>query len=99
YWSSATAAHAVRGAILAKLLAEGGVTKWGFPTTEETAAGSGRTSRFQKARIYWTSKHGARIIYGAILQKYVELGGGSSKLGLPITDEYSISGGRRTDFE
>ncbi len=99
YWSSATAAHAVRGAILTKLLAEGGVTKWGFPTTEETAAGSGRTSRFQKARIYWTSKHGARIIYGAILQKYIELGGGSSRLGLPITDEYSITGGRRTDFE
>lgn len=100
YSSKATKQHEVHGAILAKYLKTGGPAKWGLPTTDQLAAPRGGTShRFQKARIYWTSKHGARVVYGAILEKYLELGGGASKLGLPISDEYTIELGRRMDFE
>jgi stage II sporulation protein D len=99
YYSSAAGVHEVHGAILSKYLATGGPSKWGLPTTDELKSGSGRSNRFQKARIYWTSAHGAHVVYGAILRKYLELGGGSGKLGLPISDEYGVDIGRRSDFE
>jgi uncharacterized protein with LGFP repeats len=99
YWSSKYSAREVHGAILAKYLATGGHKKWGFPTSDQLAAPGGASSRFQKARIYWSSAHGAHPVYGAILKKYLALGGGGSKLGLPISDEYGIKGGRRQDYE
>lgn len=99
YWSSATGAHEVHGGILGKYLQPGGPAKWGFPVADEQSAPGGRLSRFQKARIYWTSKHGAHVVYGGILKRYLELGGASSDLGLPITDEFSTSYGRRSNFQ
>jgi SpoIID/LytB domain protein len=100
YWSSKYGARVVQGAILTKYVSTGGPSKWGFPTTNELSApNKGRSSRFEKARIYWSSKHGAHVVYGAILEKYIELGGASGKLGMPISDEYAITTGRRSDFE
>jgi uncharacterized protein with LGFP repeats len=99
YWSSKTGAHEVHGAILRKYLDSGGYKKWGFPTSDELRAPKGRWNKFQKARIYWSSKYGAHVVYGAILAKYVELDGASGKLGLPSSDEYKITGGRRQDFQ
>ena len=99
YYSSKNGPHGVQGAILKKYLDTGSYGKWGFPTTDELRAPGGASSRFDKARIYWTPKHGAHPVYGAILKKYLGLGGGNSKLGLPITDEYNINGGRRMKFE
>lgn len=98
YWSSAHGAHEVHGAILSKYVASGGHKTWGFPTTDQLSAPGGASSRFTKARIYWSSKHGAHPVYGAILKQYLALGGGASKLGLPSSDEYGIKGGRRQDF-
>jgi SpoIID/LytB domain protein len=99
YTSAQTATHEVHGAILAKYLKTGGPDKWGLPISDELSAPGGRSNRFEKARIYWTSAHGAHVVYGAILDRYLELGGGGGKLGLPISDEYATSTGRRTDFE
>lgn len=99
YWSSATGPHEVHGAILTKYISTGGYKKWGFPTTDQLAAPGGASSRFQKARIYWSSAGGAHPVYGAILQQYLTLGGGNSKLGLPTSDEYGITVGRRQDFK
>jgi SpoIID/LytB domain protein len=100
YYSKATAAHEVHGAILTKFLKSGGPGKWGLPTTDELKApNDGKSNRFQKARIYWTSEHGAHVLYGSILKAYLDRGGGSSRLGLPISDEYGIDIGRRVDFE
>jgi SpoIID/LytB domain protein len=92
-------ARIVTGAILAKYVKSGGPAKWGMPTSDELAApNGGRSMRFEKARIYWSSKDGARVIYGAILARYLSLGGASGKLGMPTSDEYGISTGRRQDF-
>jgi uncharacterized protein with LGFP repeats len=38
-------------------------------------------------------------VYGAILGRYPQLGGTGSRLGLPASDEYTISTGRRSDFQ
>lgn len=38
-------------------------------------------------------------VHGAIGQLYQSLGGTGSWLGFPISDEYAVAGGRRSDFE
>lgn len=99
YWSPAHGTRVVYGAILAKYLATGGYAKWGFPSTDELGVPGGRSSRFDRARFYWTPTHGAHPVYGAILKRYVELGAENSPLGLPVSDVYSIQAGRRMDFQ
>jgi peptidoglycan/xylan/chitin deacetylase (PgdA/CDA1 family) len=99
-WSSATGAHAVQGGIHTKWLAlnaEAGFL--GYPRTDETKLTGGYGSQFQHGNIYWTSKTGAHEVHGAILTRYLKLGGMSSRLGAPTTDEYAIAGGRRSNFQ
>ena len=58
--------------------------------TDETGApdGVGRFNHFNKAgSIYWTPSTGSWSIHGLIRDKYLALGGPSSFLGYPITDE------------
>ena len=63
YWSAATDAHEVHGAILARYLAEGGPTgPLGFPVTDEEDAPGGRASRFQRGRIWWSSATGTTTV-------------------------------------
>jgi hypothetical protein len=99
YVSSKYGARVVTGAILSKYLKTGGPAKWGMPTSDELPApDGGRSIRFEKARIYWSPEPGARVVFGAILERYKDLGGASGKMGMPTSDEYSISTGRRQDF-
>lgn len=65
----------------------------------KTPDGVGRYSVFQGATIYWTPKTGAHEVHGTIREKCKELGYEGGSLGYPTSDEYSISGGRRNDFE
>jgi hypothetical protein len=53
----------------------------------------------QKA-IYWTSQHGACLIYGNIYGKWLSIGDVKSSVGYPITDETGSgnAGGRYNDF-
>jgi L,D-peptidoglycan transpeptidase YkuD (ErfK/YbiS/YcfS/YnhG family) len=90
YWSPATGAHQVGGAIRDRWAALG----WengplGFPTTDErpTADGVGRTNTFQGGALLWSPATGTRWVGGAIWRKYAALGGDASVLGLPTTDE------------
>ncbi|MCU1538665.1 MAG: sugar dehydrogenase [Humibacillus sp.] len=92
YWSAATGAHEVHGAILNRYLAAGGAATRGFPTTDQQAVAGGLSVSFTKARIYWSSTTGARLLGGAILEKYLALGG-PARLGLPTTDLVAMSGG------
>ena len=48
-------AHEVHGAILSRYLTEGGITRLGFPITDEQAAPGGRVSYFQHGKIYWNA--------------------------------------------
>jgi uncharacterized protein with LGFP repeats len=101
YWTSKTGAHAVGGAIRAKWAALGGPLGFvGYPRTDELQAtpSGGRYNSFTGADIYWTSATGAHEVHGQIRLVWNALGSASSRLGFPTTDEYSVPGGRRSDF-
>ena len=51
----------------------------------EYAVASGAAQRFAAGRIFYSSRTGARELYGYVLRKYRELGGPSSALGFPKT--------------
>jgi uncharacterized protein with LGFP repeats len=91
YWTRATGAHEVHGAIRAKwasLRWEAGVL--GYPTTDQrvTPDKIGRYNDFSKAgSIYWTSTTGAAEIQGQIRAEWASLGRERSVLGYPVADE------------
>jgi L,D-peptidoglycan transpeptidase YkuD (ErfK/YbiS/YcfS/YnhG family) len=102
YWSQATGAWSVRGAIRD---AWGG-SGWengplGFPTSDErsTPNGKGRFNLFAHGGVYWTPTTGAHSIYGAIRDRWAGLGWETSSLGFPTSDEFAIPGGRAQDFQ
>lgn len=105
YWSYASGAHAIYGAIRAKWLSVGGVESvLGYPTTDEASTQDGvcRFNNFKNGgAIYWTAATGAHLVYGAIYQAWMSKGGESSSLGYPLTDETSGGnhGGRYNDFK
>jgi uncharacterized protein with LGFP repeats len=73
----------------------------GYPTSDETPVlgGAAVQQTFQGGVVYSSPRTGAREVHGAILDRYRALGGPGSKLGLPTRNEYSVSGGRRSDFQ
>ncbi|WP_416067330.1 LGFP repeat-containing protein [Rhizobium sp. ZK1] len=94
YWTSETGAHATYGAIRDKWARLGWETFLGYPITDEsgTPDGVGRFNHFRRldngaeASVYWTSQTGAYAVYGAIREKWAQLGW-ETFLGYPITDE------------
>jgi len=72
---------------------------------------TGRFVRFDRVKfddknngaIYWhkTGRYAGEtfIVIGGILNLYEDMGRSSSWLGFPISDEYNVSGGARSDFE
>jgi hypothetical protein len=100
YWSPATGAHAVGGAIRGKWAALGWETGLGYPVTDElvTPDRVGRFNHFSRgSSIYWSPATGAHAVGGAIRSKWAALGW-ETGLGYPVTDEYAATGGRRQDF-
>jgi uncharacterized protein with LGFP repeats len=91
YWSPATGAHEVHGAIRAGWLATGGVTgPLGYPVTDElgTPDGVGRFNHFSNAGSeYWTPGTGAHAVYGLIRAAWAASGWETGPLGYPVTDE------------
>ncbi|MBI3691162.1 MAG: LGFP repeat-containing protein [Mycolicibacterium aromaticivorans] len=101
FYSPATGAHAVTGAILAKYEAQGGPTgDLGLPTGTEADGGApnSRVSAFSAADnpvIFWTPDNGAIVVRGAINAAWAKLGGATGKLGVP-TGEQSVNGDTTT---
>jgi len=90
------------GAIHEKYMALGGCSSVvGGPVTAEltTPDGIGRYNVFERGSIYWTPDTDAHEVHGAIRDKWGELDWEFGPLGYPISDEYDVSGGRRSDFE
>lgn len=92
YWSPATGAHEVHGAIRHRWASMGWERSFlGYPRTDETVGREpkkeGRFNHFQGGSIYWHPQSGAFEIHGAILGKYRELGAEASMLGYPTTNE------------
>lgn len=102
YWNPTLGSHAVYGAIGLKYRAVGGPAALGLPISDESdVAGvpSARYSGFERGQIYWSAQTGAQMVYGGILGKYLLLGGAGSSLGLPVTDEFPVPEGRRSNFQ
>lgn len=104
YWTQATGAHEVHGAIRTKWAQLGWEKSFlKFPTTDErkTPDNKGRYNHFQGGSIYWTPQTGAHEVHGSIRQKWAQLGWERGILKYPITDEKSTPDrrGRYNHFE
>lgn len=91
YWSPATGAHSVQGAIRSKWASLGWEKGLGYPTTDEkgTPDGVGRYNHFSGpdgASIYFTPETGAHAVQGEIRAKWASLGW-EKGLGYPTTDQ------------
>ena len=102
YWTPETGAFEVHGLIRDRWRDFG----WeagdlGYPITDETQTpdGIGRYNVFQGGSIYWTASTGAHVVFGRIRDKWKELGWEAGVLGYPTSDEYDVTGGKRSDFE
>lgn len=85
YWSPATGAHEIHGAIRVKWAQLRGL---GFPTTDElpTPDGVGRFNHFEHGSIYWTPHTGAHDVRGPVRDKWAEMGWERSRLRYPTSD-------------
>jgi GH25 family lysozyme M1 (1,4-beta-N-acetylmuramidase) len=102
YWTPATGAHEVHGAIRDKWTALGWETSvLGYPLTDEQPApdGIGRFNHFERGSIYWRPDLGAHEVHGKIYDEWATRGWERSALGYPVSDEYAVPEGRRSDFE
>ncbi len=103
YWTPATGAHEVHGAIRGEWASLGWECSFlGFPLTDETVTpdGVGRFNHFQGGSVYWTPATGAHEVHGAIRDKWASLGWERSALGYPTSDEQSWAGvGRVSHFQ
>ena len=102
YWLPGVGARSVLGAIYAKWGQygyEGGFL--GFPGTNELVTPDlvGRYNHFEGGSVYWTPRTGAHEVHGLIRARWAALGWETSYLGYPTSDEFSIPGGRRVNFE
>ncbi|WP_432494138.1 N-acetylmuramoyl-L-alanine amidase [Kineococcus auxinigenes] len=91
--------HAVRGLIREKYASLGWENSFlGYPLTDEVALPGGAFNHFQGGSIYFSPRTGARVVFGAIRDRWASLGWENSHLGYPSSDEYDVAGGRRSDF-
>ncbi|NYH80394.1 uncharacterized protein with LGFP repeats [Actinopolyspora biskrensis] len=59
---------------------------------EVVVSDSLRYQDYSNARFYWSQQYGVKIVFGAVLDKYIQLGGHES-LGVPSTDELTTGDG------
>jgi len=97
-WSDGTGAKYVIGGIQGKYDAYGGAPRLGFPVTDEVAVAGGARSTFTGGLVFWSGATVAHVVIGAILARYDQLGGPSSYIGFPTSDEFGVSGGAQTNF-
>ncbi|GAB3622023.1 hypothetical protein GCM10027418_01050 [Mariniluteicoccus endophyticus] len=89
YWSPATGAHFVRGAIFSRWGAQG--WEWGpvgYPTTGEFCGlpGGGCGQHFEHGSIYW--HHEARVVEGALRDRWASLGWERGFLAYPRGEKF-----------
>ena len=94
FFTPATGAHIMTGAILHKYMSRGGPADGdlGFPTIDEGAgkAPDSRNTTFSAADnpvIFWTPDTGARVVRGPINAAWDKLDGSAGPLGVPSDDE------------
>lgn len=90
YWSPATGASVLRGAILDKWRSVGFETgALGYPTTDEICglANGGCGQYFQGGMIYWSPATGAAVVSRTVLEAWRAAGSEAGRLGYPTSDE------------
>jgi hypothetical protein len=111
YWSASTGAHVVFGGIGAEYAhtasevdAYGTNVQLiiGLPTSDEVnlpGVAGGRENTFQGGQIVWSAGTGAHVVFGGIGSLYNSMGGGSSWLGMPTSDESGPTNNRVVYFQ
>jgi uncharacterized protein with LGFP repeats len=98
YWSPATGAHEVRGAIRNRWDGSGRETgSLGYPTGDEVLLSGGRgvLQAYQRGWIYWSAASGARtVLPGAIRDTWAAAGWENGALGYPIGDQWKLPDGK-----
>jgi len=102
YWTQATGAFEVHGVIRDQWSALAWETgPLGYPISDElqTPDGVGRYNVFEHGSVYWTEATGAHEVLGMIRDKWKEVGWEAGALGYPVSGEYAVAGGRKSDFQ
>jgi uncharacterized protein with LGFP repeats len=101
YWSPAGGTHSVTGGIRAVYLSYDAERSFlGYPTTDETSRDNvGTFNHFMYGSIYWSPAGGIHYVINGIRARYLALNAELSYLGYPISNEYAIPGGARSDFQ
>lgn len=88
YWSQATGAQGVGGAIFAKYGNYGWENgRLGLPTSSEIGIKGGAFNRFQGGNVYWSPAGGAHPVFGALFTKWGQTGWENGRHGYPTSDE------------
>lgn len=89
YWSPATGAQIITGAIEDRFLAAGEEQNLGLPLAGELTGlrDGGASQRFDKATIFFSPATGAHFARGEILKRYAAMGWETGAFGYPTTDE------------
>jgi hypothetical protein len=94
-WNPATGSRITKGGIGVTWDNAGGpLSGLGYPTTDEYSPMSGGIMQgFQYGKISWNAATGSRITKGGIGATWDKVGGPTSGLGYPTTDEYATARG------
>ncbi|NIZ89471.1 CAP domain-containing protein [Kineococcus rubinsiae] len=100
YWSGATGAQVVRGAILDAY----GATGWengflGLPVQGDTPVRGGAFTHFQGGSVYWSAAAGTHVVRGAIRDAWAQSGWETGRLGFPAGPEHPVAGGVAQQFQ
>jgi uncharacterized protein with LGFP repeats len=86
-WNSAVGAHDVWGPLLDRWRAAGAAAgSLGLPTGDDTHVANGSMTSFQKGNVFWSQGTGARVVQGAVLTRYLAVGGPVA-IGFPTAEE------------
>jgi uncharacterized protein YkwD len=100
YWSPATGAQVVRGALRDRWGSMGYENSWlGYPTGNEFAVRDGFAQRFQGGIVYWSPATGAQALGGALLDAYGATGWENGFLGFPTSTATGLPGGSFARFQ
>ena len=101
--SAVAGTHALRGAFLARWVADGGAAgSAGLPTSEQVERAVGSSQGFERAGYYvGTAAHGPglHVLPVTIRDTYEDLGGPGSALGSPLSDAEPFLLGAQVHFE
>ncbi|PKV81077.1 LGFP repeat-containing protein [Nocardia fluminea] len=101
YWHL-NEAYAIGGAIRDKwniVGAEGGPL--GYPSSDELSVAkyNGRYNNFENGTVTWSGQTGSLLLYGAIRDRWAQLGREDGALGYPLADEQAAGIAHFADFE